>query len=288
MTAPLWTVEGTSPTVSTIRIKAERNKTWEQRLLISSDRHFDNPMSNRKMQLRHLNQAAECAAPILDLGDLYCAMQGKKDRRHEKSHVMEENQRDDYYDSLVDEGEKFFAPYAEYIALLGRGNHETAITKHNETDLTKRLVRRLQQHGSNVQLGGYRGWVRIMLEAGNMRQSYILYYTHGAGGNSPVTKGVIGTNRRAVYVDADIICSGHIHEAWCMELCRTGLTASGTEAVRDQIHLCVPTYKEEFLNQDGGFHHEKEGPPKPLGAWWLKFFWCNDDNRFKLAYERAK
>lgn len=63
---------------------------------------------------------------------------------------------------------------------------------------------------------------------------------------------------------------------------------AGKEAVSDQLHLCVPTYKEEFTKLGTGFHHEKEGSPKPLGGWWLRFFWDGTKEKFMYEYTRAK
>jgi hypothetical protein len=128
-----------------------------------------------------------------------------------------------------------------------------------------------------------------MFEAENgQRGTFRLYYTHGSGGSAPVTKGTIRTNRRASYISADIIAGGHIHEAWALELCRVGINDRGVEQVKDQLHLCIPTYKEEFTDKADGFHHEKEGPPKPLGAWWLKFKWDTKAHTYKFDYMRAK
>jgi hypothetical protein len=283
-----WKVEQTSATVATIRVTATRAKSWEQWILLSADRHMDHPLSNLPLQKRHLELAVEREAACIDCGDLLCGMQGKHDPRGKKGDIRPENDRDDYYDSLIDSTADFLKPYAANIALLGKGNHELSIKKHRETDLTRRLVRRLNGFGSPALVGGYRGWVRFNLTAANQGQSINLYYTHGSGGNSPVTKGVIRTNRRAAYVDADIIVAGHIHEAWQVELCRVGLTALGNESVSDQLHLCIPTYKEEFTGESEGFHHEKEGPPKPIGAWWLRFFYDKSVERFRVEAVRAK
>lgn len=284
-----WKIEKTGKTVATLTIQAERNRAWEQRILLTADRHFDNVLSNRSLQEKHLREARDLyGAPVVDLGDCFCAMQGRNDKRSDKSHVRPENMTADYFGSLVRSGAEFFKPYASSLALLGQGNHESSILKHNEIDLTSCLVDSLQANGSPVVAGGYRGWLRIKLEASTQRQSFDLYYTHGTGGSSPVTKGTIRTNRRASYIDADIICAGHIHEAWTVELCRVGLTHHGKEMVKDQLHICIPTYKEEFTDEPGGFHHEKEGPPKPLGAWWLVFFFDQDEERFKVTCQRAK
>ena len=65
----------------------------------------------------------------------------------------------------------------------------------------------------------------------------------------------------------------------------TGLTDGQKEAVRtkagqtthgkiyhdEQLHLKVPSYKEEYVDGYGGWHIERGGPPKPTGAMWLRF-----------------
>lgn len=282
-----WSVEETAPCVATIRIQAERGKGWEQWGLLSSDRHLDNPKSNRQMQKRHLELAKERGAFVIDTGDLICGMQGRDDRRGSKPDLLEENKSGDYLGSLVRSGLEFFDPYRENLALFGEGNHETAVKKRAEFDLTSALVDRLRDRGSPVIRGGYRGWIRFLFSAGQCRSSTVLYYTHGGGGGGEVTKGVIKTNRRAVYLpDADIVIGGHIHEAWYLELPRARLTANGNEYTDEQTHVCLPTYKEEFAEVAGGYHHEKERPPKPLGAWWVRFFW--DGERFRHEFHRAK
>lgn len=283
-----WTVERADETVTAIRIDCDRAKSWEQWVLLTSDVHYDNPLCNRQLYKRHLDQALERNAPNLDFGDFFCAMQGRTDPRHEKGHVLPENHTGDYFGSLARGSYEFLSPYRSILALRGKGNHESKILKHNEIDLTRALADKLNDNGGNVQVGGYRGWVIFRLIGGNHRQTVRMYYTHGSGGSAPVTKGVIRTNRRAAYVDADIIVGGHIHESWAMEMCRVGVNDSGREVVNDQLHLCVPTYKEEFTNLGDGFHHEKEGPPKPLGGWWLRFFWDTTKHKFGYEYMRAK
>jgi len=48
---------------------------WEQWILVTSDRHWDSVHSDRTMQKRHLDEAVERNALIIDLGDLFDAMQ---------------------------------------------------------------------------------------------------------------------------------------------------------------------------------------------------------------------
>lgn len=164
----------------------------------------------------------------------------------------------------------------------------SAIKKNHETDLCERLVAVLNdRHGSQVQAGGYGGWVRFLFKVGTQRSSVNLKYFHGAGGGGPVTKGVIQTNRRAVFLpDAHVVVSGHVHESWQVELPRERLNIQGRTFIDNQLHICTATYKEEYGDGHDGWHVERGAPPKPLGAWWLRFFWQND----RVDYEviRAK
>lgn len=282
----MWVVEQTKPTVTTIRIPIKRNADWEQWALISADRHVDNPKSHLALQRRHLEQAKERGAFVIDLGDLFDAMQGRSDRRAAKCDLHQDHKTNDYLGEIIRSAVDLFTPYADQMAILGLGNHETAILKHMELDLTRQLVDHLQARGSQVVRGGYRGWVRL---AFGRRQTLNLCYMHGSGGAAPVTKGVIRTNRRAVvYPDADIVVAGHIHEAWAFPINRVRLSDMGREYKDEQLHLCIPTYKDEIIDQGEGFAVEGEHSPKPLGAWWLRFFWSSEKERVEFEYMRAK
>ena len=96
----------------------------EFQMLLVSDMHWDNPHCDRKLLARHLDQAVARNAPILSAGDLFCAMQGKYDKRSDKSCVLPEHQRGDYLDALVRTAVDWFEPYGKHLVLLGDGNHE--------------------------------------------------------------------------------------------------------------------------------------------------------------------
>jgi hypothetical protein len=289
MGKPSWTIEQTGPAVATLRVQAKRSKDWEQWLLLTADRHFDSRKSRVDLQKKHLAQAAERGAAVLDFGDLFDAMQGRDDRRGSKAAISPELAEKDYFGALVREGVSLLEPYLPHLALFGPGNHETAVLKRNEIDLTRALVDRLSDKGSPILLGGYRGWVRLMFKSAPFCQSVNLYYHHGSGGGGPVTRGVIQTNRRAVYLpDAHLVVGGHIHESWVVEIPRARLSEHGEEKADTQVHLCLPTYKEEFIGGTGGWHHETGKPPKPLGAWWVRFYWSRrPEAAIKMEMHRA-
>ena len=60
---------------------------WEQWFLLTSDRHWDNPKSNWELQKAHLDEALERAAGVIDVGDFFCAMQGRWDPRASKEDI---------------------------------------------------------------------------------------------------------------------------------------------------------------------------------------------------------
>lgn len=238
-------------------------------LLLTADRHWDNPKSDQKLQKKHLDWAVENEALIIDVGDLFCAMQGKGDPRGSKGDIRPEHMTGRYLNALSDTAATFFKPYAKNFIALFHGNHETAVIKNKEYDLTERLAHDLAREGSEVQKMGYSGYVRVNMRRGKSSdsRSFTIYCEHGSGGGGPVTKGVIQANRRGVWVaDADLIVSGHIHEAWMLEVVRERLSQTYEPYLQTQIHLQLPTYKDEFSAHEG-YHIEKGRPPKPLGAW---------------------
>lgn len=258
---------------------------WEQWVLLTADRHHDNIYCDRAFERKHLEQAKERGAGILDFGDLFCAMEGKYDLRSNMDAIRPENVGQDYLDRLVLNAAKDYAPYAENWWLMGQGNHEASIRRHHGMDLTSALAHRLNtEHGARVVVGGYGGWVRLMFTMNKTKRQQIrLKYHHGAGGGGPVTRGVIQTNRQAVYLpDADIVVNGHTHDGWYMPIARERITNLG-KVTRDIIHFVrTPGYKDEYGDGSKGFHIEKWGPPKPLGAIWLRLWFSGAESKIEI------
>lgn len=287
MTAPAFTIEATGPQVVTVRCKP-KGKDWAQWFLLRTDAHHDNPHTDQNLERKHLREAVERGAGIIDAGDLFCAMQGKYDKRSDKSCLRPEHQCGDYLDALVRTAAEFYEPFAPYWIVMGRGNHESSIKNRHETDLTERTIERIaMKAGTRIPSGGYTGWVRIMLERGSHRRSLKLWYCHGWGGGGAVTVNMIQAgNRMPMMVDgADVIFTGHVHEAWIAEKVRVGLSDMGVPGHRT-LHICQgATYKDEYGDGRGGWHVETGKPPKPAGAWWMKVT-CND-NTPVVSFERA-
>lgn len=250
------------------------NSGSEFRALLMSDVHWDNPHCDRRLLEKLLKQARASNSPILDIGDFHCAMQGKWDKRGSKSDIRPEHAHGNYLDALVTTADEYLAPYSDLLTLRGYGNHETAIKKHHETDLVERLTERLRARGSPARTGGFSGFVRFHVTYNKTcRTSLTYWYHHGHGGGGPVTRGVIQSNRHAVFLaDADIVHTGHTHDTWIVPIARIRLNAAGNIEHCRQVHVSTPGMKEEYGDGHSGWHIERGAPPKPTGAAWLRIY----------------
>lgn len=274
---PSYRVEpGPCPNVAIVHcdIDLSRGEGWEQWALLVTDQHRDNPDTDQKMEKRHLDEARERDAVVIFNGDTFCAMQGKYDKRSDKSKLRPEHQCAEYLDSLVNTATEFYAPYAPWIVQIGDGNHETSIKQRHETDLTQRLIGGLNARGGRVQYGGYSGWVVFKFTRGDQRLSRKLWRIHGYAGGGPVTNDMIQGQRQAAYVrGADIMFSGHTHDKWYQQRQVIGLD-NGYRPKQSTIHYIKgSSYKDEYKAGAGGWHVGTGKPPKPTGAWWVRFYW---------------
>lgn len=234
------------------------------KLLLRSDAHHDSFYNLRDLEKKHLDQALRDDAYILDGGDIFDAMQGKHDPRRGYQELRPEFKVAAYFNAIVDDAAKFYAPYIKNWLLFGKGNHELSVLSHSNTDLLSMLK---DKHPS-INIGGVGGWIKFKFERenGGARTTVNLRYHHGNGGNAPVTKGVIDTNRQAVYLpDADIVWNGHNHNAYMLPLARERITDTN-KIYRDLSYfLRTPGYKDQ-----GAWEREKMLSPSPHGAIWVE------------------
>lgn len=287
-----WEASKVCAQVVDIQVPVAANAKWEQWVLRTSDRHHDNLHCDQAMELRHLKEARERNAIIVDSGDLFCAMQGKWDRRSDQDAVREEHRGNNYLDKLVSTAADFYAPYADLFAMMSPGNHETSIRKHHETDLTDRLIERLNACGGNIQKGSYSGFIRWRFFTGDKDKRHDRYtkgfsrtvvekYHHGYGGGGPVTRGVIQNNREGSNYVADIYSMGHTHDANIDYRRVKGLSKCGRILTTDRLHVRIPSYKDEHTTGDG-WANERGGAPKMQGAVWYRFFFSPQDHLIKV------
>lgn len=264
-------------------------KGWEQWFLLRSDAHHDNTCADHEAERAHLDEAVARGAGVLDGGDLFCAMQGKWDKRADQGQLRPELQGNNYLDRLVAYNGGFYAPYAKHFLLLCPGNHETAIERYHHTHLTERLAERLRAAGGNPAVGTYAGWVGFRFDISGGRHTIWLARHHGYGGGGPVTRGVISTNRTAVYLpDAHLVWLGHTHDEYVVPIARERINDQGNTYLDEQVHIRTPGYKEEY-GPHAGWHVERGAPPKPRGACWLRFWYDgNSKKRVAMEVQRAR
>lgn len=265
--------------------------SWEQWFLLTGDRHVDSADSDHAMQIKHLRQAQERDAGVIDVGDVLDAMQGRSDPRRMKGVGRPDSALvANYLDRIVVDAAEMLAPYARRFVVIGRGNHEQSILRHCETDLTERLCERISLlSGSKVHSGGYGGWVRFIVRwstKGGLALN--LKYFHGSGGGGLMSHGTLATRRMASWTpDADVLVSGHTHDQWLVTLSRERLGASGKVYLDEQHHVRTPSYKDEYVDGYDGWHVERGAPPKPLGAWWMRMHWIKPMARLGVDFHRA-
>lgn len=263
-----------------------KQKDWEKYILFLSDLHWDNPKCDRVLLLQHLYEAKARNAKIIINGDLFCLMQGWGDPRSSKDDIRPEHNTKKYLDSVVETAVEFFKPFANNICLIGRGNHESSVLKRRETDILQRFANDMNSTHRPTQpiyVGGYGGWVSFKFEREKSKdvRTIKLKYYHGSGGGGPVTKGMIGNQRRQASISgADIIWSGHVHEDVGTTFMSETLNKNNVIELKEVYHLITSTYKEEYSTGAGGWHIERGAPPKPLGGAWVKFYNKNEEIKF--------
>ena len=237
------------------------------KLFVTSDVHFDSAHCNRAQFFTDLQEGIEEGAKIVIVGDFFDAMQGRFDPRRDMSHLRPEYRRPDYYDYIVEDAARLLKPYAQHIILITDGNHELSVLKNANTDITGRLVSSLSTARHSILRGGYGGIILVK----NNRYTTPIKYFHGSGGESPVTRGAIQTNRQAVFLpDFQIVLNGHSHNTYWIPISRERVTEDGHHYFDLQHHVRTPGYAMTYGNGSGGWEVTRGGVPKPIGSSLIK------------------
>lgn len=251
----------------------------EVEIAMLSDLHWDNPKCDREQLTSHLDYCKANEIPVVINGDFFCLMQGKGDKRGNKSDVLPEHNNARYLDSIVETAVEWFSPYADIIKVIGYGNHETAIIKWQETDILQRFVDLLNyKNSTSVYTSGYGGWIVVKNKATKHSTTWLttrIKHFHGSGGGGVVTKGALNLTRALeMYENMDVFTMGHIHENAARTDVREALDFNsklGYKLKQRYIHLMLTgTYKEEYGEGSHGWHVERGAPVKPIGGRILK------------------
>jgi len=265
-------IERTNGMVTTLRWTGRDTR----QILFCSDVHYDSPKCDRDLLKRHFDLAVSRGAKIAIVGDWFDVMGTRSDRRMSKDLIREEYNRGNYLDLVVADSAEFLMKYAEHIIFIGEGNHETAIRKHQETDVTTRLVERINMGTeSKVIRGGYEGYVLIKVGltegSGAARTSKRIHWHHGYEGGRR-SKGALAFDLDRARWDADVYVSGHNHEKMVYPTTRESVDQNGTVVLSKVLHVQLGTFKAKDPDQVGsGWAVEKKFTDANLGCYVLHF-----------------
>lgn len=253
------------PTPEVIQDGAVTTINYEKplRFMVTSDVHFDSAFSNREQFYKDLEFAKLTGSLLIVVGDFFDAMNGRFDPRRDMSRLRPEYRREDYYDYIVEDAVRLLKPFRRSILMITPGNHETAVLKNANTDLIKRLTEGLSVPTHTVYSGGYGGIINV-----NTNGGYVpIKYFHGSGGEAPVTRGAIQTNRQAVFLaDFQIILNGHSHHMYYIPIARERVALDGTHYFDLQHHVRTPGYVMAYADGSSGWEVTRGGVPKPVGS----------------------
>jgi UDP-2,3-diacylglucosamine pyrophosphatase LpxH len=274
-----------------LKIRHKYFAGWEQTYLLTADEHLDSPECYINLWHNHMREAKEKNALVVNAGDMFDVISGRHDKRGSKGTIREEHSKVNYIDRVVDWGADELKPYADQLVYVGTGNHEMSVLVNTETDVTARVLEKVNSYRSKdlppIYRAGFTGWIRFMFEnpKDGGRFSWNMKIEHGTGGNSPVSKGVLEAHRRSARVEgATFLVSGHIHERWHMEhVVETLNSSTGRIEQRPYEHIQLGSYKRDFRTDGvGTWFMMKMGSTKPIGGKWLRF-WCDNGKDVKYV-----
>jgi hypothetical protein len=193
-------------------VKIDYSKQKEHYHFFTSDLHFGNKGQNRKSLKKDFDLAKERNAKIYingDWGDFI--MSGDKKRYNPSSDAYG---TDNNINMTINDAYDFLSEYAKQIVFIGCGNHEVSVQKYNNFDPTQQLIYSLnKEHKTQIQHGQYSGFILLKYHDKDDSgvRTFKIFYNHGQGGTSEITKGAIDINRHMSTKNADLIWLGHKH-----------------------------------------------------------------------------
>lgn len=255
-----------------IRVNVDKYKNGEQllKVLCLSDLHVESKKARLNLLKEHLNQALKSKSLVFMFGDILDLMGHDRDPRSGKSDIPKHLAETDYFDKVEEFATKFFLPYKDIIVLMANGNHEENVIKRHSTDILKRVAKNIG--GSVIYSFKMDGWIRFVFQQQSaMNRKCDLFWNHFNTGGQ-VTKGMIGTNRRASQIKADIFVTGHIHTKFTLPDSRIQLGKSGKETEKKVLHIQLPSYKKA-----SSWERSKQLYASAKGGYWIEFAMYNDE-----------
>lgn len=222
------------------------------------DNHFDHPGNDWKVEKSHLDLFKSAGAGIVNIGDLFCAMQSKGDPRHRKDALSPELNTSAYSDTLIRMADERYGGYADNFLALLMGNHEGAFLNHRETNLTERFAEKMRARGSRMEAFGFDAYVILHFVVNSTkRERVVIHLSHGQGKSAGVSGGTQHNSRRMVSHVADIHISGHLHQFHHRVIPQESPSQCGKLRVRQCDHIQVTSYKSRACEAGNDFERSK-------------------------------
>ena len=226
-------------------------------LALFSDLHLGANDSEEDKLRKDLEQSCNENRRILINGDVVEAILSTDMKRFTPSKIL--SGRDDALNEITEYAVNFLKPYADYIDLIGTGNHEQSTIRYNSFDIIGAICVLLNRERSKslepIHRAGYQGYAQYRINDGNNKLTsvFTIYHHHGIGGSSPVSKGMIDFNRIIYSHDADLWWIGHKHVGTHDPyIIRDGLSRMGLYERKIGQAVFTPGYKKAVnVDKDG-------------------------------------
>jgi hypothetical protein len=233
------------------------------------DCHIDSTLCHTKRLKEDIQRvAADKHSRVVLGGDVFDAMWAFGDPRGRSSLQFPALANSDKkIDVTLAYACEMFAPIADKIDAVLSGNHEEKFAhRHGGYNLAEHLA---------IELGlnfiGYMGFLTYFVDDGNKHvYPSIGYLHHGAGGNAPMTKGMLDLTRSKTKMQYDWHMRGHIHEKTLSEspkLTRDGGFGNGRLLSMPVVAAIAGTYQRAYSDDATAYYsEEREHAPSPIGA----------------------
>ena len=231
----------------------------ELKLALFSDLHIGAEDCDLKTMRRDLATSADENRRISINGDVAELIVPSDRKRFTASKLL--SHRDDVINETLELAFKELKPFADYIDVIGTGNHEEAPIKYNSFDFIGALIVLLNRERAvtlpPIHRAAYQGYMQYKLKPSGKRSSVVpftIYHHHGAGGSAPVTKGMIDFNRMIYSHIADLYWMGHKHTAIQDNgIVRDRLNQNGGYVQTVSKAVITPGYKTHEIDSEPGY-----------------------------------
>jgi len=243
------------------------NQGDEISVCLMSDVHFGAATCDVGRWQSDLRKAKARGSLIYILGDIFDALVPSDTKRFRNEANDSEYRVNDLLDVVIDDCADILWSVREQIVLCLRGNHEDTIIQRCHTDMVRRLCEKLSDKKHAVHYGGIGcSHVLRMTDDGGKSCQCRMALHHGAGGNAPVSKGVMQFSR--MKLDGyDIIAHGHTHNLTVTPDVRQSINGHGTVEHRTRYDISTGGYLNQSLGES--YATRKNLQQSPIGCAWV-------------------